>query len=587
MNMDQELNELVERAVAWAEADCDVATADQCRQMAARRDLAELRDHFGGVLEFGTAGLRAKVGAGPWRMNRATVRRATRAVAEQLTEQSDRRWGGRTMNVIVAFDARSSSRELAGEVCGTLTAAGLDLRVFSQPTPTPIAAFALRHESADAAIVVTASHNPKEYNGFKLYGADGAQIVGPTDVEIAARMSALGPARQIPSRAYVIPDGSNEWADVVTEEYFRALAQLCRWRERQIRIAYTPLHGLGAPFAERALRSAGFLDLAVVSEQQEPDPEFPTVPFPNPEENGVMDRVFALAEATGAQVAFANDPDVDRLAVGIPNSAGKFRALSGNQVGVLLADFLLEKYREAGETSAPPLVVQSVVSTPMLRSIAETHVARYERTLTGFKWIARPAIHLGSQVTLVLGFEEAIGYCVLPAVRDKDGISAAVVFAELVDGLVQRGLGVADALLTLYERHGLWVSTQSNVTLPGASGLAQIRSAMQQLRSTPCQQLGGVPVTRITDYAADADSRPSWLPAADLIELELGNTGRLLVRPSGTEPKLKIYVDLRGPAPSGVPELEAAERELLEQASQLAACLKAELGLGSARGAAS
>lgn len=585
--MEQELNDLVGRALTWADADCDVATAAECRQMAARGDLVELRDHFGGGLEFGTAGLRAKVGPGPWRMNRATVRRATRAVADQLLEQSARLAAVDAVKVVVAFDARSSSRELASEVCGTLMAAGVDLRVFSRPTPTPVAAFALRHESADAAIVVTASHNPKEYNGFKLYGADGAQIVGPTDGQIAARMAALGPARQIPSQSYVMSeDAVSEWADSVTDAYFRALAQLCPWRERQIRIAYTPLHGLGAPFAERALRAVGFSELAVVSEQSQPDPEFPTVPFPNPEEHAVMARVFALAETTGAHVALANDPDVDRLAVGIPNSEGKFVALSGNQVGVLLADFLLDRYRESGE-SAEPLVVQSVVSTPMLRSIAKAHTARYERTLTGFKWIARPAIQLEPEVRLVLGFEEAIGYCVLPAVRDKDGISAAVVFAELVDGLAQRGLGVADALVALYERHGLWVSTQSNVNLPGASGLARIRSAMQQLRATPCRQLGGIPVTRITDYAAGAESRPSWLPAADLIELELGDTGRLLVRPSGTEPKLKIYVDLRGQAPGGVPELEAAEHELLERACDLAACLKAELGLGSARGAAS
>ncbi len=585
--MDQELNELVERAVAWADADCDVATAAECRRMAARGDLVELRDHFGGCLEFGTAGLRAKVGPGPWRMNRATVRRAARAVAEQLLEQRAGVTAVEAVTVVVAFDARSTSRELASEVCGTLSAAGVKLRVFSRPTPTPVAAFALRHDFADAAIVVTASHNPKEYNGFKLYGADGAQIIGPTDRQIAVRMAALGPAREIPSQTYGLPeDAENEWADAVTDAYFRALAQLCPWSERQIRIAYTPLHGLGAPFAERALHAAGFLELAVVSEQSQPDPEFPTVPFPNPEEHSVMERVFALAEATFAHVALANDPDVDRLAVGIPNSEGKFIALSGNQVGVLLADFLLERYRERGE-SVEPLVVQSVVSTPMLRSIAEAHTARYERTLTGFKWIARPAIELEPEVTLVLGFEEAIGYCVLPAVRDKDGISAAVVFGELVDGLVQRGLGVTDALLALYEQHGLWVSAQSNVTLPGASGLEQIRSAMQQLRSTPCRQLGGIPVTRITDYAADADSRPSWLPEADLIELELGNSGRLLVRPSGTEPKLKIYVDLRGQAPSSVPELEAAEHALLEQASQLAACLKVELGLGSARRAAS
>lgn len=579
-----ELDELKRRALAWADADCDETTAQQCREMAARGDLAELRDHFAGHLEFGTAGLRAKVGPGPWRMNRATVRRAARAVADHLKAAAAS--SDDIPCVVVAFDARQSSRELATEACGTLRAAGVHVRAFPVPTPTPVAAFALTYEAARAAIVITASHNPKEYNGFKLYGADGAQIVAPTDLEIAARMTSLGRTRDIPcSVAELTADAGQALGEATVDAYFRALQPLVAAGERQIRIAYTPLHGLGAPFVERALHSAGFMDVSLVGEQREPDGEFPTVPFPNPEEPAVMSRLFALAETIRAHVALANDPDVDRLAVGIPNADGKFVALSGNQVGVLLADFLLRRHRASGDNRTP-LVVQSVVSSPLLRAIAEDYGARYERTLTGFKWIARPGIAAPASDAFVFGYEEAIGYSVLPQVHDKDGISAALLMAELVDTLHARGLTVSDALLDLYRKHGLWVSAQTSVTLPGAAGIARIRAAMDQLRTRPPTTVGDVVIVAHFDYASGAEARPSWLPAADLIELDLGESGRLLVRPSGTEPKLKIYADIRGAAPARLADLTTAgadaaqvERDLVEKARHLAHALQRQLGL--------
>lgn len=571
--MTQQLDDLAASALRWADDDCDESSATQCRDMARRRELVELRDHFGGKLEFGTAGLRAKVGPGPWRMNRATVRRASRAVAEYLLLQTP---GAREVTVVVGFDARASSRELARETCGTLRAAGVDVRVFDEAVPTPIVAFALRYLRADAAIVVTASHNPKEYNGFKLYGADGAQIVAPTDAAIAKLMDELGPAAEIPCVEFVLdPSNVGRIDPSVVSAYFEMLARLDDRKARCIRIAYTPLHGLGAPYVERALSEAGFAQIDVVASQRAPHPDFPTVPFPNPEEPPVMREVFALAEAQGAHVALANDPDVDRLAVGIPGPNG-FVALTGNQVGVLLADYLLS--RCSGVEGRPPLVVQSVVSTPMLRSIASAYGAIYERTLTGFKWIGRPAIGL-PDTCFVLGFEEAIGYAVLPDVRDKDGISAALVVAELVNECHTRGSNVAEYLLTLYQRHGLWVSVQKSVNLPGASGVAQIQQAMARLRTAPCRVVGDLVVTSLTDYAAGAEARAPWLPAADLIELVLGEHGRLLVRPSGTEPKLKIYVDLCQSAPTQAVEVTGAESRLLEYGRRLASDLVGQLGL--------
>lgn len=570
-----EISALSGRALAWAEQDCDPVTAEQCRELAARADLVELRDYFGGQLEFGTAGLRAKVGPGPWRMNRSTVRRASRAVADHLNARAV---FSKQPEVVVAFDARGSSRELAEEVCGTLSAAGVRVRVFAEPTPTPIAAFTLLYLRADAAIVITASHNPKEYNGFKLYGADGAQIVAPVDADVATRMDGLAATVRIPSDEFKISSAHPDAiAPGVIDAYFAALQKLRGASERRLRLAYTPLHGLGASFVERALAEAGFADVAVVASQREPHPDFPTVPFPNPEEPGVMNAVFELAERCGANLALATDPDVDRLAVGLPGADGRFVQLTGNQVGVLLADFLLEKSRVGGVIA--PMVVQSVVSTPMLRQIAEAYGARCERTLTGFKWISRPAITLGETASFVFGFEEAIGYAVFSDVRDKDGISAALVMAELANDCLVSGASVDARLLELYRRHGLWVSAQHNVVLPGALGVARIGTAMNQLRTVPPRELAGETVAGCTDYSVGADERPSWLGKSNLLELSLPSLGRVLVRPSGTEPKLKIYVDVRGIAPATVDELHHAEAELGTRARRVAAELVNQLGL--------
>lgn len=579
--MDEELRLLRERALGWADDDCDPETAAQCRQLVLGANLDELRDHFAGKLEFGTAGLRAKVGPGPWRMNRGTVRRATRAVADYLISND----GGKTaVEVVVAFDARASSRTLAEEVCGTLTGAGVRVRVFTEPTPTPVAAFALLHLGASAAIVITASHNPKEYNGFKLYGADGAQIVAPADSDIATRMDNLGPAHQIPRAAYDISASHlDALGDEIGDAYLAALGRLSALPQgdvsqpRRVCIAYTPLHGLGAAWVTRALGAAGFEHLDVVEAQRAPHPEFPTVPFPNPEEPAVMNAVFALAEAGGADVALANDPDVDRLAVGLAGPDGKFSALSGNQVGMLLAEFLLRRHGVSA-AGAKPLVVQSIVSSPMLEQIAAAHGAVWERTLTGFKWISRPAIAL-PHLRFVMGFEEAIGYSVLPEVRDKDGISAALVVAELVDNCECNGITLGQALFTLYQRYGLWVSAQHSVTLPGAAGAGRIREAMQSLRAAPPAELLGQPVTQVTDYAVGETERPPWLGKANLVELRLGQAGRVLVRPSGTEPKLKIYVDACGEAPARWEQLRPAEEYREKQARELGIALAEYLGL--------
>ena len=550
-----ELSELVRRALEWAAADCDPHTAQLAVAMAKRGDAEELADHFLHQLEFGTAGLRAKVGPGPARMNAATVRKAALAVAQHLHTATP------APVVVVAFDGRATSRALAQECAGVLSAAGVMVRYFSEPIPTPLAAFAVLQVRADAGIVITASHNPAPDNGLKLYGRDGIQIVPPTDVTIAQLMNAAGAAQAIPFHARVFDGAQLNVVPVergVYEAYLAIVTGLASVGAKDLKIAYTPLHGVGGAALLEVFSRAGYSDVRCVTEQLQVDATFPTVPFPNPEEPGVMDRVLTLAVQSKAELAIANDPDADRLAVAIPAGDGLFSSLSGNQVGLLLADHLLSGYRGA----EPPLVVQSIVSSPMLALIAKRYGARCERTLTGFKWIMRAALGLQPQFRLVLGYEEALGYALCDAVRDKDGISAALVFAEMAGRAKALGLEIRDLLFSLYAEHGLWTSTPLSIVRPGTSGARQIHAAMQRVRTTPPHELAGLLVKDVVDYQRGAAARQVWLGQAELLELHLGGTGRVLMRPSGTEPKLKIYVDLRGEAPLHSSQMNAARAEL-------------------------
>jgi phosphomannomutase len=539
------VEEAIARARAWILADPDPETR---RQLQAYIDdpgrHALLVEVMSGSLRFGTAGLRAIVGPGPLRMNRAVIRRTTAGVARYL----QRRHGERLQPIVVGADARASSPAFLSETLGVLAARGLPVRFFPAPIPTPIAAYVARRLGASAAIVITASHNPAEYNGYKLYDENAVQIVPPVDEAIALEIERSAPADREPSVAGAEAryPGVEPVADELIEDYFRDVARLrpAAAPSRNLRIAYTPLHGVGAPAIERVLGDAGFTQLHVVAEQREPDGSFPTVEFPNPEERGALDRVTELARAQNAQLILANDPDVDRLAVSVPDGSGGWVPLSGNQIGILLADAALER---AARTSGA-LVVESIVSTPMLEVLARAHGAHVERTLTGFKWIWTAALELTRErgLDFVFGFEEALGYSVGQLVRDKDGISAALLTSELAALEQSRGSSLRERLAGLYRRHGLWVSVQRSVTRQGLEGARAIEAAMERIGNEPPHTILDAPVSGVTDYRAGGEARARWLPDTSLIELALGGRGRILVRPSGTEPKLKIYVDLRG-----------------------------------------
>ncbi len=567
------LGSSMDRARAWLEQDPDPETRAELQALVDAGNDAEVAERMHAPLAFGTAGLRGIVGAGENRMNRAVVIRATRGLAETLRKRVPD-W--KTLPVVLGYDGRLSSRGFAEETAAVLDAAGIPVRVFDGPTSTPMVAFAARELGAQAAVVVTASHNPPEYNGYKVYAPNAAQIVPPWDIEIADAIASVGPASEVRrnadafARAERVPES-------FTERYLDAVDAIrpADARDPDFGIVYTPMHGVGGPLCARAFARAGYARFFVVPEQAEPDGNFPTVRFPNPEEPGALDLAIALAEKEGAELILANDPDADRLAVCVPTATGRFVQLSGNQVGILLADLMLQSALDAPR----PAVFSSIVSSPMLGDVARAYGAHFEQTLTGFKWIWNAALDLEAAGGLryCFGYEEALGYSVGRIVRDKDGVSAALLFADLAAICRARKTSVLEHLHGLYRKHGLWVSVQKSVTCPGSEGLAKIVATMEALRRAPPAQVGDTQVTHVTDYREGADQRPRWLAKTDLIALDLQDGGRILVRPSGTEPKLKIYVDLRAElGDDGVSAREEAERA---RASALADALAQSLGL--------
>lgn len=560
----------LDAALAWIAGDPDPSTRAELRAVIDNGDPDDLADRMDGTLEFGTAGLRGIVGAGSNRMNRAVIIRATRGVADHLLA------AGPGL-VVVGRDARLSSPQFLEDTIAVLAAAGIPVRHFTEPVATPVVAYAARVLGAQSGIIITASHNPADYNGYKVYAPNAVQIVPPIDIEIAAAIDAVGPAVDVPMHGDPFnADGVEPVPASVLDGYFTDLeaARAGGTADPDLTIVYTPMHGVGWRYFKEAMNQAGYEHVLPVPEQVEPDGHFPTTHFPNPEEPGALDLAMALAEKNNADIILSNDPDADRLAVALPSASGWVK-LTGNQIGCLLADYLLERWPSKDR----PMVIESIVSSPMLESIANAYGAHFDQTLTGFKWIWNAALDLEAMGVGVytFGYEEALGYSVGRAVRDKDGISAAVVFADLASTCATEGHTVLDRLGDLYRRHGLWVSTQKSIVRPGSEGAEEIDAAMRLLESSTPVSLGNLPVTGAVDYRMGADQRPRWLGATPLVALDLEGRARVLIRPSGTEPKLKIYVDLRADAEGG--DLSGLERAALNHANRIAEEAAAFIGL--------
>jgi phosphomannomutase len=535
MTVTDDLRAAAER---WLDDDPDPASRDELRGAIAAAldgDGADLADRFAGPLRFGTAGLRGPLRAGPNGMNRAVVRQAAAGLVAWLAERE------RAGPLVIGYDARHGSREFAEETARVATGAGRPALVLPRPLPTPVLASTVRALGAAAGVMVTASHNPPQDNGYKVYLADGGQLVPPADAEIEAAIRAVGPLRDVP----LGPPGEVLPESFVESYVDAAVARAHPGGPRDLSVAYTPLHGVGAAVLRDVLARAGFPAVAVVAEQEAPDPDFPTVAFPNPEEPGAMDRVIALATATGADIAIANDPDADRCAVAVPSTGdGGWRMLRGDEVGVLLADHLMRR----GVTGR---YATTIVSSSLLKALCAARGQEYGETLTGFKWIVRAG------PGLVYGYEEALGYCVAPdLVRDKDGITAALLVCELTAGLKASGRTLADRLDDLAREFGVYATDQLSVRV---NRLSEISRAMTHVRRHP-------PAALLDEPVSDTDD---LLPDADVLTLRTPHA-RVVVRPSGTEPKLKAYLEVVEPV---VADDVAAARE---RAAAGLAALRAE-----------
>ena len=553
---------VIAQAEQWLAQDPDPRTRAELSALVERAErgeaeaLADLTDRFGARLEFGTAGLRGALGAGPNRMNRVVVMRTAAGIAAWL--------GKGPGHVVIGYDARHRSADFARDSAAVLTGAGHRVSLMPRPLPTPVLAFAVRELGADAGIMVTASHNPPQDNGYKVYAgaskagneADaGSQIVSPADTEISAAIDTVGPVGDLPmGRAQTV------LGEEIVDRYLESVTALVPGEDRDLSTTYTAMHGVGGRVLLEAMERAGFPRPSVVAAQFEPDPDFPTVDFPNPEEPGAMDMALAAGAADGSDLVIANDPDADRLALAVPGHG----LLTGDEVGGLLAEYVLD------HTGGPDRVVAtSIVSSSLLGKIARDRGVLYEETLTGFKWLARAG---GPDLRRVFAFEEALGYCVGGEggrpVSDKDGISAALVASALAAHAKREGRTLLDLLDDQARRYGLHLSDQLSVRVEDT---AVISAAMRRLRAEPPAAFGSQKVIGVDDFSVGH----AGLPPTDALRFRLEGRGRVTLRPSGTEPKLKAYVEVVMDVGGDVAATRARGSDLL---AELMASVAEEVG---------
>ncbi|WP_124053992.1 phospho-sugar mutase [Arcanobacterium ihumii] len=511
---------------------------------------ADLADRFQGTLQFGTAGLRGAMGGGPFRMNRAVVRRA----AAGLTAWLRKRVGDDAV-VVIGYDARYHSADFARDTAAIVTAAGAKAILMPRNLPTPVLAFAVRFLGADAGVMVTASHNPPQDNGYKVYlggrsidtDGNGVQIVPPVDAEIAAEIAAAPFADEVP----MAESGWGTVEESVIDAYVEEAASVAGEGSRDIKIVYTAMHGVGTETMMKVFKKAGFNNVVGVPEQIEPDPAFPTVAFPNPEEPGALDLAIALAKKENADIVIASDPDADRCSAAIPLGDGEWRQLSGDEIGSLLGECVAIAAKSAGHTGN---LASSIVSSRLLEKIAHSHGLGYKATLTGFKWIARAP-------EIIFGYEEAIGFCVKPdAVKDKDGISAGALLASLTGRLHNEGSGLQGELDRIAVREGLYLSGPVTIRV---EDLSIIPATMAKVRQFPPTTLVGSQVASIVDLSQGTEA----LPPTDAVMIHTEANDRVIIRPSGTEPKVKCYLEVIEPV-GDASELPAAKERAAARLAQ-------------------
>lgn len=552
-----ELEELLELAELWIEQDPEAASQISLQELMKQAETdsevkAQLTDCFAGSLQFGTAGLRGALGPGPNRMNRVTVLRAAAGLGAYLLEE-----GQVGKPIVIGYDGRHHSEQFAIDSAEVFAGLGFRAYLFETVIPTPVLAFSIRELKACAGVMVTASHNPATDNGYKVYLADGRQIIPPADIAIAKQISLVGDVRKIPMSNVI-----QSVPDEILDGYVKRAAQIvsegpvAATNRKEVRCIYTAMHGVGWNTFSQAVGAAGFAEPISVVEQQEPNPDFPTVKFPNPEEPGAMDLAFETGTAMSGEIIVANDPDADRLAIAIPNQSGRWQMLRGDQVGILLAWWIIKRHKLLGKPLSGTFA-NSIVSCTQISSIAKSAGLDFTATLTGFKWVSRVP-------NLVYGYEEALGYCVDPeSVSDKDGISAALVFLELFAYFKSVQQTIWQVLDEISTNFGLHETAQVSVRISSAS---DVKSAMSKLREIGQGTIGPFSVLKYEDLELG-----DKLPPTDGLIFELAPFGeiswsRIIVRPSGTEPKIKCYLEVKCNASDLITAKESCHQALVQLA---------------------
>ena len=540
MRKEVDLDEALEIANKWLINDPDQTTKVETEKLISDGDI-QLIQRFTNCLVFGTAGMRGVRGAGPMRMNRVMVRVVATAIAQELLSDNER---DEPPLVVVGYDARHKSQIFAQDTVRVLAAHGVSSLILPRPAPTPVLAYTSLSKKAKAGIMVTASHNPAEDSGYKVYWEDGAQIVSPIDLKIAQRIDFKNPPSEEALADYEDANILKDDNGSIQKYVDFASSSVSPESKREIKQIYTPLHGVGKEVFVDVFQKAGFENPTVVKSQAEPDPDFPTVSFPNPEEEGALDLAIELAVEKNADLVLANDPDADRLAVVVHHKDNWCR-LNGNEIGVLLAEHILSKGQ--GEDR---LVVTTVVSSRLLSKIADFHKVKYAETLTGFKWIVRPGLE-DKNSRFVFGYEEALGFALGDSVRDKDGITSALAFAELAAELKAEDKTVMDLLDELWNRHGVHKTALFTKRLDAETDISA--DFMSPWRTSPPERIGEFVVIESIDLLTPE----SGLPATDALVFNILN-GRIVIRPSGTEPMVKAYVEVTESVING--DIRSAER---------------------------
>ena len=518
-------------------------------------DPAEIEDRFYTELSFGTAGMRGVIGAGMNRMNKYNVRRATKGLAMYLKQNPTEAQRG----VVIAYDSRRCSAEFAKDTALVLCAEGVPAYLFDALRPVPVLSYALRHLKAIAGVVVTASHNPPQYNGYKVYAEDGAQV-GPEAAEGITKMirslqytdCVLMDEQEALDKGLLHIIGNKE----VDDDYIAQIKTLCIQPEllkqegKNLNIVYTPLHGSGNVPVRRMLKEIGLTNVAVVKEQEMPDPNFSTIKVPNPEDPGAYTLAFKLAADVGASVIFATDPDCDRLGVAVKDSEGEWHLLTGNQIGCVLLHYILSSLKKAGKLPENGAAVKSIVSTSLANRICDSYGIKMYEVLTGFKFIGEKIQQFqdSGEHTFLFGFEESYGFLSSTFVRDKDGVNASLLISEVACACMAEGITLYDRVQEIFKEYGYFVEKVVSTTLPGKDGLTRMKEIMTGLREDPPKEIGGMKVTAVRDYlkgirVCNGETEKTGLPASDVLYFELENGCWVCVRPSGTEPKIKLYVN--------------------------------------------